>query len=132
MDTYELTVNDIIINISIFSDDDEPVPVYNISITNISETTKIILEKIREEFVSQETKALEEDSLETSTIHQQFKKGIMVLLKKYFPNANKQTMDMLINYILQQNIGLGNIEILLKDKNKSSTTKGASFSLYSS
>jgi|TARA_B100001964_G_C14256836_1_gene612927 flagellar protein FlaI len=117
IDTYELTVNDIIINISIFSDDDEPVPVYNISITNISETTKIILEKIREEFVSQETKALEEDSLETSTIHQQFKKGIMVLLKKYFPNANKQTMDMLINYILQQNIGLGNIEILLKDKN---------------
>ena len=117
IDSYELTVNDIIINISIFSDDDEPVPVYNISITNISETTKIILEKIREEFVSQETKALEEDSLETSTIHQQFKKGIMVLLKKYFPNANKQTMDMLINYILQQNIGLGNIEILLKDKN---------------
>jgi len=116
IDSYELVVNDIIIDISIFSDENEPVPIYNISITNISETTKIILEKIREEFVAQETKTLEEESLETLDIQEQFKKGIAILLRKYFPNANKKTMDMLINYILQQNIGLGNIEILLKDK----------------
>ena len=117
MDSYELTVNDIIIDISIYSDESEPVPIYNISITNISETTKIILEKIREEFISQETKTIEEGSLEASTIQEQFKKSILVLLRKYFPTANKKTMDMLINYILQQNIGLGHIEILLKDKN---------------
>jgi len=117
IDSYELVVNDIVIDIKIYSDDDEPVPIYNISITNISETTKIILEKIREEFVSQETKTLTEESLKTSNIQEQFKEGILVLLSKYFPSANKQTMDMLINYILQQNIGLGNIEILLKDKN---------------
>ena len=39
------------------------------------------------------------------------------MMKKYFPNADKKTMDMLINYILQQNIGLGNLDILLKDTN---------------
>ncbi|HJO02277.1 MAG TPA: ATPase, T2SS/T4P/T4SS family, partial [Candidatus Woesearchaeota archaeon] len=115
IDSYELIVNDIVIDVSIFSDEDEPVPIYNISITNISETTKIILEKIREEFVVQTTKTLEEESLETLNIQKQFKEGILVLLKKYFPTANKKTRDMLINYILQQNIGLGNIEILLKD-----------------
>lgn len=117
LDSYELTVNDIVINISIYSDENETVPIYNLSITNISETTKVILEKIREEFVSQEAKAPEEESLESSGIQQQFKKNIHVLLRKYFPTANKQTMDMLINYILQQNIGLGNIEVLLKDNN---------------
>ena len=115
IDSYELIVNDIVIDVSIFSDEDEPVPIYNISITNISETTKIILEKIREEFVVQTTKTLGEESLETLNIQKQFKEGILVLLKKYFPTANKKTRDMLINYILQQNIGLGNIEILLKD-----------------
>ena len=115
IDSYELIVNDIVIDVSIFSDEDEPVPSYNISITNISETTKIILEKIREEFVVQTTKTLGEESLETLNIQKQFKEGILVLLKKYFPTANKKTRDMLINYILQQNIGLGNIEILLKD-----------------
>jgi len=117
IDSYELAVNDIIIDISIYSDENEPIPIYNISITNISETTKIILEKIREEFVVQETKTSEEELLGASNIRNRFKKGITVLLRKYFPTANKKTMDMLINYILQQNIGLGNIEILLKDKN---------------
>jgi flagellar protein FlaI len=117
IDSYELSVNNIIIDVSIYSDENEPVPLYTISITNISETTKIILEKIREEFVSQEMKTLEEKSLESLSIQNQFKKSILVLLKKYFPTANKKTMDMLINYILQQNIGLGNIEILLKDEN---------------
>jgi archaeal flagellar protein FlaI len=115
IDSYELTVNDIIIGVSIYSDDDETVPIYSISITNISPTTKIILEKIRQEFVSQETKTFEEDTFEATAIQKQFKEGILVLLKKYFPTANKKTMDMLINYILQQNIGLGNIDILLKD-----------------
>ena len=117
IDSYELSVNNIIIDVSIYSSEDEPVPIYAISITNISETTKIILEKIREEFVSQEIKTFEEKSLESVSIQNQFKKNIWVLLKKYFPTANQKTMDMLINYILQQNIGLGNIEILLKDEN---------------
>jgi flagellar protein FlaI len=117
IDSYELSVNEIIIGISIYSDENEPVHIYRIYITNISDTTKIILEKIREEFVSQEMKTFEEGSLESSTIQNQFKKSILVLLHKYFPTANKKTMDMLINYILQQNIGLGNIEVLLKDKN---------------
>ena len=115
LDSYELSVNDIVIDVSIYSDENEPVPIYTISVTNISETTKIILEKIREEFVTQETNILKEGALESSAIQTHFKEGILVLLKKYFPTANKKTMDMLINYVLQQNIGLGNLEILLKD-----------------
>jgi len=115
LDSYELSVNDIVIDVSIYSDENEPVPIYTISVTNISETTKIILEKIREEFVTQETNVLKEGVLEASAIQTHFKEGILVLLKKYFPTANKKTMDMLINYVLQQNIGLGNLEILLKD-----------------
>ena len=110
IDSYELSVNDIVIDVSIYFDEREPVPTYNISITNISETTKIILAKIREEFVSQETKTSEEsEHLEASYIQKRFKEGILVLLRKYFPTANKKTMDMLINYVLQQNIGLGNL-----------------------
>jgi len=118
IDSYELTVNDILIDVSIVLKEDESIPTYKISITNISETTKIILEKIREEFVESTTKKISETQESTvENIQEEFKKNIMKLLKKYFPNANKKTMDMLINYVLQQNIGLGNIEILLKDEN---------------
>ena len=119
MDSYELTVNDILIDVTIVQTEEEPVPIYNISITNISDTTKIILDKIREEFVESSIKALSvtAEGFTIENIQDEFRKNILGLLKKYFPNANKKTMDMLINYVLQQNIGLGNIEILLKDKN---------------
>ena len=116
IDTYKLIVNDIVVDVSITIGPEEPVPIYDISITNISDMTKIILEKIRDEFVSEETKTLSEEA-SVSDIQDQFKEKILKLLAKYFPNANKKTMDMLINYILQQNIGLGNLDILLQDTN---------------
>jgi len=116
IDTYELNVNNIVVDVSITTKEDEPVPIYQISITNISDTTKIILEKIRDEFVAEETKTLTEEA-SIYNIQEQFKEKILKLLAKYFPNAERKTMDMLINYILQQNIGLGNLDIMLKDTN---------------
>jgi len=116
LETYELSVNDIIVDVSVILKEDEPVPIYSISITNISNVTRIILEKIRDEFVAEETKTVSED-VNTSNIQEQFKENILQLLAKYFPTADKKTMDMLINYILQQNIGLGNLDILLQDTN---------------
>ena len=116
VDWYQIYVNDIVVGITITAKEDEPVPIYSISITNISNVTKIILEKIRDEFVAEETKTLTEEET-TYTIQEQFRGKILKLLAKYFPNANRKTMDMLINYILQQNIGFGNLDILLKDPN---------------
>ena len=116
IDTYELNVNNIVVDVTIIIKEEEFVPIYSISITNISDTTKIILEKIRDEFVSEETKTLSEEE-SVYDVQEQFKEKILKLLAKYFPNADKRTMDMLINYILQQNIGLGNLDILLKDIN---------------
>ena len=116
IDSYELNVNDIVVDVAIITKEDETVPIYTISITNISDTTKIILEKIRDEFVAEETTTLSEEA-NISDIQGQFKEKILKLLAKYFPNADRKTMDMLINYILQQNIGLGNLDILLKDTN---------------
>jgi len=48
VDKYTLNINNIVIEISIVTRDDKPVPDYIVSITNISDTTKIILEKIRQ------------------------------------------------------------------------------------
>ena len=116
IDSYALNVDDIVVDVTISMMDEEPVPIYSISITNISDTTKIILEKIRDEFVTEDTKTFTDD-ISVQNIQDQFRDKILKLLVKYFPNADNKTMDMLINYILQQNIGLGNMEILLKDNN---------------
>ncbi len=117
LDKYQLNVNNVLVEVVIEFPETETVPLYNVSITNMSETTKLILEKIREEFISQVgTGALEvSESGNLEVIKIQFKKELTHLLKKYFPNADDKTKDMLINYVIEQNLGLGNIEILLKD-----------------
>ena len=117
--SYEVSISNMVVRVDIISKETEPVYLYAISITNISDTTRVILDKIREEFVSQHSKEVSEisESFEASRIQEDFKKSISKLLEKYFPNLENKTKEMLLNYIIQQNIGLGNIEILLKDEN---------------
>lgn len=124
LDTYQLAVNKIVVDIRVEHPPEEPVPFYLISIANISETTKLILEKIRQEFISKlDTRALEqaESSAESTNtldiLRSQFEKEIRMLIKKYFPHIPKDSEDMLVNYLLEENLGLGKIEILLKDPN---------------
>jgi archaeal flagellar protein FlaI len=117
IDKYTIAINNILVDIKIFSDDDKPVPEYNASITNISDATKLILEKIRQEFISR--MSLEEienfEQNEIINIREKFKDEIRRLIQRYFPKADENTTNMLINYLIQENLGLGKLEILLQD-----------------
>jgi archaeal flagellar protein FlaI len=118
LQSYKLNVNNILVEVQIMFYPEDTVPRYMVNITNMSKTTKVILEKIREEFISEVGVGVVElsESGGIETIKAEFKKELTKLLKKYFPNADEQTKDMLINYVIEQNLGLGNIEILLKDE----------------
>ncbi len=114
VDSYKLNINELIVDVTILTKKEENVPIYNASIINITETTKLILNKLRDEFIDQRTKPSAEEG-NFLELQEQFKSEILVLIVKYFPNADEKTRNMLISYVLQQNIGLGNLEILLKD-----------------
>jgi archaeal flagellar protein FlaI len=118
-DQYVIQVNDIVVSISILDDDKESVPLYLTSLSNISDMTKIILEKIRQEFISQVNLGSIhfEENAEIVKIKDMFKHEVRHLLKKYFPNLEKKTEDMLLNYLISQDLGLGDLEILLRDDN---------------
>jgi len=115
LNSYALNVNDMMIDVFIVVDENEGTPIYNTSITNISEPTKIILEKIRESFVAEQSKIKLTEFTEVKDIQTEFRKKIRDLLRSFFPKINEKTLNMLVNYVIQQNIGLGNVEILLKD-----------------
>ena len=119
LDSYKLNVNDIVVNVDITLKRNEFVPTYNVSILNISKITNIILHKIREEFVSKVNIGDIQitDTGDPDIIKNKFSKEILVLIKKYFPDIDKRTSNLLVNYLIQENIGLGNVEILLRDKN---------------
>ncbi len=116
IDSYKLNLEGVVVDVTIYSSEDEAVPTYNISILNISDTTQSILNKLRDEFVSRvNIGAIREDEdIETK---QSFKQEIRILIKKYFPGIDYETSELLVNHVIQQNVGLGNIEILLKDAN---------------
>lgn len=118
LDEYFITINNILINVKIHLKKSESVPNYIVSIANISTTTKIILEKIREDFVSK-VRSQEIDLEEVSqkdVIRQKFQDEMSKLLDLYFPKSDPEKKNMLMNYLVEQNLGLGNIEILLKDE----------------
>lgn len=118
VEKYSIEINNILIEIRIETMESESVPIYDVSIANISPTTKIILEKIRQEFVSKMNMAKLErfENVEQDVgIREQFKREIRDLIVKYFPHTDEETTNMLVNYLLEENLGLGKIEILLKD-----------------
>src|SRR3989338_2078432 len=115
-DKYKLNVNGVIANVEISQKKGEFTKSYDVSILNISPTTKIILEKIRDEFISKiNIGEIEFNEGGGDIIRDKFKQEILHLVKKYFPATDDSTNDMLINYIIQQNIGFGDIDLLLKD-----------------
>lgn len=119
LDSYKIAIGGVIVDVHIYKTEEEAVPLYNISILNISPTTNIILGKIREEFVTKVnvSNIQFEEGENEEKIKDKFKDEILSLIKKYFPNIDTKTSDLLVNHVIQQFIGLGNIEILLRDKN---------------
>ena len=117
LDKYSINANGINVDIEIVSKDDKYVPLYLVSIMNISDTTKIVLEKIREEFISKLdlTEIEQSRQEEMDDLKKKFTLSISKLVNKYFPQSDQQTKNALINYLLEENLGLGKLEILLKD-----------------
>jgi len=119
LDKYTLTVNGVLVQINIIRYDNLPVPRYLISVTNISDTTKLILEKIRQEFI-QKIDFASIDKFESNDlpeIRERFKKEIKSLLHKFFPNLDEKSESMLINYVIEENLGFGKVDVLLEDPN---------------
>ncbi len=119
IDKYTLNVNDLIVNITIALKEGDFVPEYNLAISNIGEITKVVLEKIKDEFIRkiQIGKIDLSKSADFDDIKKQFSDEISLLIKKYFPHIDDRTCSVLINHLIQENVGLGRLDLLLRDPN---------------
>ncbi|MBN2422556.1 type II/IV secretion system ATPase subunit [Candidatus Woesearchaeota archaeon] len=117
IDKYNFQSKNIPINISILKKSEEFVPIYEVSISQISKTTELILEKIRQQLIKQVNLGIVDitDHNKTGVIEEKFKKTIVVLINKYFPDIEEKTKEFLVTYLIQKSLGLGNIEIMMDD-----------------
>lgn len=115
--TYEYKSKGMPIEIKIYRSDSEFVPIYNVSISSISRTTEMILEKIRKEIIKEISLGLTEmnDAKKAGFIEQKFSETISLLIGKYFPDTDAENKEFLTTYLTQRSLGLGNIEILMDD-----------------
>ncbi|MBN1502626.1 type II/IV secretion system ATPase subunit [Candidatus Woesearchaeota archaeon] len=117
LDKYEFKSKKIPIQISVVEKEGEFVPIYEVSISQISKTTELILEKIRQQLIRQVNLGIVEitDIRKTREIEDKFKHTIVVLINKYFPDIEDETKEFLVSYLIQKSLGLGNMEILMDD-----------------
>ena len=116
---YTFESDKVAINVKIYTNDKDFVPIYEPSIKNISKTTEIILDRIRDELIQKASIGVIDvtDSNRTHLIEEKLKDKIWFLLKKYFPSTDANTMEVLYSYFIRMSLGMGNVEILMDDPN---------------
>lgn len=119
LSSYQLNVNGLLVNIKIIFKKGDFVPEYNVSIANISQITQVVLDKIKEEFI-RKIRIGDIDlskSVDFDEIKNQFSEEIENLIRNHFPHIDDKTMAVLVNHLILENVGLGKIDIILKDPN---------------
>ncbi|MBI4451234.1 type II/IV secretion system ATPase subunit [Candidatus Woesearchaeota archaeon] len=118
LDRYDYSANNLPVSVTIERSPGEFVPVYSLSIPSISNTTKLVLEKIRQELITTVDLGIVDvtDPKRNVEAEQRFEHAIDHLIKKYFPDADEQTSTFLTAYLIQRSLGLGDIDNLMHDK----------------
>ena len=115
---YSLNANGMPINVRIVETQDY-VPLYEVMIPGLSDPTKLLLLSLRSELVTmvavdasriQDSKYLEE-------INRKYVESSSVLIDKYLPGTPSETKTLLISYIINMMLGLGDLEAPLADDN---------------
>ena len=117
IEEYSFKSGNIPINIEIQKKDDEYVPIYDLDISIISQTTSIILERVRKELIEKVNLGMGEikDLNKSNVVEEKFTKYITILIDKYFPDAEEDTREFLTTYLKMKSFSLGNLELLMSD-----------------
>lgn len=117
IESYSFKSMNVPVRVTIKRTKGEYVPIYSLDIADISKTTQIILEKIREELIRAVNLGMIDirDSRQRGAIEDKFSETINTLINKYFPDATANERNFMTTYLIQRSLGMGTIEILNDD-----------------
>ncbi|MBW2996823.1 hypothetical protein KY349_00615, partial [Candidatus Woesearchaeota archaeon] len=117
VETYSFKSLDVPVRVTIKKTKEDYVPIYSLDIADISKTTQLILEKIREELIRAVNLGMIDirDARQRGAIEDKFSETINTLINKYFPNATANERNFMTTYLIQRSLGMGTIEILNDD-----------------
>jgi len=118
IESYEFRSERIPVTVTIIKKVGEFVPTYSLEISAISKTTEMILEKVRMELIRRVSLGADDvgDVKKTDLVEDKFNELIDILIDKYFPDSDPDTMLFLRSYLKINSLGLGNLELLMNDE----------------
>lgn len=116
--SYFFKSENIPVNVKIV-DKGDYVPHYIVSIPGLAEGTKIVLNRLKGELVTKVDLDVSEilDPKKAPKVKEKFTKRAIQLLERHFPNLSPDTKLVLASYLIQNTLGLGDLEAPLHDDN---------------
>src|SRR3989339_833151 len=93
--------------------------IYDLEIPEVDDATSVLLEDVRNELISLTTVGMREivDPDAVEGIRKKFSENAGEMLMKKIPTIGKDTKQVLVNKLMQDMLGLGEIEFLVNDSN---------------
>lgn len=119
LESYSFDANGIPVAIKIGRKASDYVPQYIISIPMLAEGTKLILNAIKGDLITQVKLDISEltDPKKGKEVRSKFERKANELLERQFHGLTPEKKQVLISYLIQNTLGLGDLEVLMADEN---------------
>ena len=115
---YDLNANGILAHIHIV-DSGGFVPTYEVTVPGLGDATRILITSLRQELLRlvpiDTSKVGDQEYLKE--LHKKYTDAAAVVIERYLPGTDKSIKDVLIAYIINLMLGLGDLEVMLADDN---------------
>lgn len=115
---YDLNANGILAHIHIM-DRGGFVPAYEVTVPGLGDATRILITSLRQELLRlvpiDTSKVSDQEYLKE--LHKKYTDAASVVIDRYLPGTDRSIKDVLIAYIINLMLGLGDLEVMLADEN---------------
>lgn len=117
VDSYVYDNEGIQVLAKILTKADEYTPIYEVNVRELSEGTRLVLNTLKGELITTVKLDITEimDPKKRDEVRNKFESRAMFLLGKHFPQLSEADKKVLSAYLLQNSLGLGDLEPLMHD-----------------
>lgn len=116
LESYNYEVERLSVDVDIVQQPLEPVPFYLLSLLKISDSTKVVIDQIKERVVGKILANISpESSEELSQLRKQYEVLVTTLMQEVFTDFSDEELSVFSNYVIITSLGMGEIEFLLHD-----------------
>ncbi|HXK31539.1 MAG TPA: hypothetical protein VJZ94_02280, partial [Candidatus Paceibacterota bacterium] len=119
IDSYTFDNEGIQVLVKIIAKAGEYVPQYEVNVRELSEGTRLVLNTLKGELITTVKLDITEimDPKKGPDVRKKFESRANFLLSKHFPTLSEEDKKVLTAYLLQNSLGLGELESLMHDEN---------------